>query len=230
MSVSAMNRTLPPSSETRLVEVWPFFAGAAVLAIVWQGPMPERLVASFFAHMTMQMAVIGLSAPLLAFGLLRLFPEVKEKVPADLPLLAAISGLALVWGWHLPQLHDVARLSPSALVLEQGSLFLAGLGLWVGALSLGASGSRKRRWIATGCLLFTAAHLALLGLYLLIQPSPLYACSELCVRMDAPSGLEEQRLGALAMILVGGLSHLTGALAISGRMVPSILSGEGAKA
>ena len=48
--------------------------------------------------------------------------------------------------------------------------------------------------------------------------------------MDAPSGLEEQRLGALAMILVGGLSHLTGALAISGRMVPSILSGEGAKA
>ncbi|WP_084410346.1 cytochrome c oxidase assembly protein [Fulvimarina manganoxydans] len=230
MSAPLMNRTLPPPSETRLFEVWPFFFGAGVLAIVWQGPMPERLVASFFAHMTMQMAVIGLAAPLLAFGLLRLLPELRERIPADLPILAAVSELVFVWGWHLPQLHDVARLSALALVLEQGSLFLAGLGLWIGVLSLGASGSRKRRWIAAGCLIFTAAHLGVLGVYLLIQPDPLYACSELCVRMDAPSGLEEQRLGALAMILVGGLAHLTGALAILGRMVPAIMSGEGGKA
>lgn len=194
--------------------------GLGVLAAAWLGPLPALASGSFAAHMTMHIAVVAGAAPLLAFAIagtgvdpVRVIPHIVAPIPASL------LELVVVWAWHAPALHHAARHEAPALVMEQATFVMAGLLLWIAALG----GDREQRRVRAGsgvvALLFTSMHMTLLGALFALAGRPLFH--------GAPSAVEDQHLGGVIMLLVGGASYLLGGLALTAialraRSVPAV--------
>lgn len=192
----------------------PLALGAAILVLLWAGPLVGRAETSFAAHMILHMGLVAVTAPVLAFGLTRSVPAVGARISARFAILAALAEFVLVWSWHAPALHDLARRETSVLLLEQGSFLLAGLFLWTTALgSLGSPQTGARAAGAAG-LLLTSMHMTLLGALLLLAPRPLYRCGTLCSPLATLTPLEDQQLGGTLMLLVGGAAYLAGGIAL----------------
>ncbi|RIX97937.1 hypothetical protein D3218_17795 [Aureimonas flava] len=191
----------------------PLAAGLALLVGLWAGPLVGRAETSFAAHMVLHMGLVAVAAPALAFGLARSVPAVGRRVSARFAILAALTEFALVWSWHAPALHDAARRETAVLILEQGSFLLAGLLVWTAAFGT-AEGARGARAAGVGALLMTSMHMTLLGALLLFAPRPLYRCGDLCSPLATLTPLEDQQLGGVLMLLVGGAAYLTGGLAL----------------
>ena len=184
-----------------------FAGGVTVLAAAWLGPLPALAGHSFAAHMAMHIAVVAVAAPLLAFGIGGSAADPVRVVPRlVLPLPASMIELIVVWGWHVPALHEAARLQTGAFVLEQGSFAVAGVWLWIAAIG----GDRQQRRLRAGsgiiALLFTSMHMTLLGALFAIGDRPLFHGST----------VGDQHLGGVIMLLVGGASYLLGALYLTG--------------
>lgn len=184
--------------------------GLITLAAVWLGPLPQLARHAFFAHMTMHMGVVAVAAPLLALGLAGgRFDPVCRLPRLFAPIPASVLELIVVWAWHAPALHHLARHSTAGLVAEQGTFLLAGLLVWLSAFG-GTAGRRAGR-TAAGIvgLLLTSMHMTLLGALLALTPRPLYGHVHGAAGLTA---LEDQHLGGAIMLLVGGISYLLGGL------------------
>jgi putative membrane protein len=196
-------------------------AALGTLVIVWAGPL--RLVAghSFTAHMIMHMGVVAVAAPLLALAIADTRFDPSDRLPILLaPLPASLWELVVVWGWHAPVLHAFARGSAIGVALEQASFLAAGLVLWLACISA--------RNAAAGIfgLLFTSMHMTLLGALLALSPRPLYESAH--VHSLGMSALEDQNLGGVVMLGVGGAAYLFGGLVLMARLLnagPSSLPG-----
>lgn len=194
--------------------------GMLVLAAVWLGPLPALARHAFFAHMTMHMAVVAVAAPLLAIGLAAGRYDPVPRAPALFtPIPASILELVVVWAWHAPVLHHAARHTDLALAVEQGAFLFCGLLLWLSAFGGRPSPTGGNR-AAAGVvgLLFTSMHMTLLGALLALAPRPLYEHAGAIAGLTA---LDDQHLGGAIMLLVGGISYLTGGLWLSA----AVLSG-----
>ena len=128
--------------------------------------------------------------------------------------------LVVVWAWHTPAFHHAARHHGAALVTEQGMFFIAGLFLWLSAFGGDDLHRKKRSAAGVVGLLLTAMHMTLLGALLALAPRPLY------VHLNyQPAGfagstpLDDQHLGGAIMLLVGGISYLTGGLWLTLRLL-----------
>lgn len=181
--------------------------GAVILAIAWLGPLPALARTGFFAHMTMHMAVVAVAAPLLAFGIaggrldpVRRAPGLFSAIPAS------VLELVVVWAWHAPVPHHLARQSPWGMAAEQGTFLAAGLLLWLSAFG-GRSGNRTAAGVVA--LLLTSMHMTLLGALLALAPRPVYEHAHGAFGLTP---LEDQHLGGAIMLLVGGASYLVGGL------------------
>lgn len=199
------------------VRTLPLTLGLLILAAAWIGPLPRLASAAFVAHMAMHVSVVAAAAPLIAFGLggsrydpLRRWPLLAA------PLAASALELLVIWSWHAPALHRLARSGGGMLVLEQLSFLLAGLAVWLTAFS-GAADSRMRGAGIVG-LLMTSMHMALLGGLLAVTPRPLYSlgCSGGAFGMTA---LEDQHWGGVLMLFAGGSSYLAGGLYLLARLL-----------
>lgn len=189
--------------------------GLLLLAVLWLGPLPAQAELSFAAHMVMHMGVVAVAAPLLAMALARSrLNPLNRLPPAVVALPAALFELVVVWGWHAPAAHDAARLSTALLVLEQGMFLLAGLVVWLAALAPESHASPVRRGAGVLCLMVTSMHMTLLGALLALAPRVLYQCLELCAASLERTPLEDQSLGGVVMLAVGGVSYLIGGLAV----------------
>lgn len=189
-------------------------AGLVALAAAWLGPLPQLAAASFAAHMSMHVTVVAVAAPLIAAGLAGSRWDPSIRWPAVFaPLLASLIELLVVWGWHAPALHALARHSSSALVIEQASFLAAGLLLWIGAL--GGTASQRPQRAAAGVvgLLLTSMHMTLLGALLALAPRALYA------HAGATSPLPDQQLGGTIMLAAGGIAYLIGGLGIAAQLL-----------
>ncbi|HAW27227.1 MAG TPA: hypothetical protein DCY03_03770, partial [Planctomycetaceae bacterium] len=115
------------TSAYRKVQVWLLLLGLLSLAVAWSGPLPELAHHAFFAHMTMHMLVVAVAAPLLSLAIAgtRFDPVIKYPV-FFAPIPASVAELIIVWAWHAPGLHHLARMTFWGLVAEQGSFLLAG--------------------------------------------------------------------------------------------------------
>ncbi|WP_309392524.1 cytochrome c oxidase assembly protein [Chelatococcus sambhunathii] len=189
-------------------------AGGAALAFAW-APLPAALFGDgFAAHMTSHMTVVAVAAPLLALGLIATGADPSAKWPA---LFAAVPvsfvELVVVWGWHAPAAHDLARASLAAYVAEQASFLLAGLWLWIACL--GHGGSRPRAAQGVVAMLLTSIHMTLLGVLLSTTTVALYAAHH----GGAAAALDQQHIGGIVMLLVGGGVYLTGGLALAARLL-----------
>jgi putative membrane protein len=184
--------------------------GMLTLAAVWLGPLPQLARHAFFAHMVMHMGVLAMAAPLLAMGVAggRLDP-VRHAPGLFAPIPASVMELIVVWTWHAPALHHAARHNTVGLAAEQGVFLLAGLFVWLSAC--GGNSRHRGNRTAAGVvgLLLTSMHMTLLGALLALTLRPLYA------HIDGFTGLtplQDQHLGGVIMLVVGGVSYLLGGL------------------
>jgi putative membrane protein len=187
--------------------------GGLLLAGLWLGPLPEMARSSFALHMVLHIGVVALAAPMLAFGIAGSRADPARAAPRLFaPLPASALELVIVWAWHTPLLHHLAREQTWGLVTEQASFLAAGLLVWSAALG-GRSGQRQERAAAgIAGLLMTSMHMTLLGALLAVTPRPLFH------HATAPAfgltALEDQHLGGVLMLIGAGLPYLAGALAL----------------
>lgn len=190
---------------------WMVIAGFIVLAAAWLGPLPELSRQVFTAHMSLHVSVIAIAAPLLAIGIAGSRFDPVRNMPAVLaPIPASILELVVVWAWHAPALHHLARQSAAMLAIEQASFLGAGLLVWMSAF--GGSGIQQRERAIAGIsgLLLTSMHMTLLGVLLALADRPLYVHAPAQHQLLAP--LLDQHLGGVIMLSAGGAVYLAGAL------------------
>jgi len=184
--------------------------GLAALALAWSG-LAAQFAPSFTAHMIMHMLVVTVAAPLIALAIASTRFDPSARAPfVFAPLPASLWELVAVWGWHAPALHAFARGSTAGIVLEQASFLAAGLILWVACI-----GARSAAAGVFG-LLFTSMHMTLLGALLALAPRPLYAHVH---DLAGLSAIEDQNLGGVVMLGVGGAVYLIGGLALMARLL-----------
>jgi putative membrane protein len=200
-------------------------SGLLVLAAAWIGPLPGLAEHSFTAHMIMHVAVVAVSAPLLAVGLagtrldpVRLVPSLAAPIPAS------ILELVVVWGWHAPLLHHAARSMPHALVWEQMMFLAAGLLVWSSAFGGRAADRAARAGAGIAALLLTSMHMTLLGALLTLTQHPLYHHTH---GLAGLTPLEDQQLGGVVMLAFGGVSYLIGGLVLLARLLRTSAAEDG---
>lgn len=179
-------------------------AGGVLLAAAWLGPLPALAAGSFVAHMVLHVSVVAVAAPLIGVGLADA-AFLRRLRPLLAPIPVSLVEFLIVWGWHAPWLHGLARTSTGALVAEQATFFAAGFLLWAAAF--------RARPASSGAgilaLLLTSMHMILLGTLLTLAPRPLY---HIASGADPAGLLTDQQLGGVLMLLGGGLPYLVGAL------------------
>ena len=120
----------------------------------------------------------------------------------------------VVWAWHAPAQHHAARGSTALLVLEQASFLAVGLALWLAAFGGDVLHRRERAAAGIGGLLLTSMHMTLLGVLLAVAGRPLYAHGH-AFAAGLPFGLsslQDQHLGGVLMLGIGGTAYLAGGL------------------
>jgi putative membrane protein len=201
-------------------------AALAALACVWLTPLTGALPGPFSAHMATHMTVVAVAAPLLALALAGTAFDPVRRLPA--PLLAVPASLVellVVWGWHAPALHDLARRSSFGFVAEQATFLASALVVWLCVAAPDRRGSPHddgptRHQPASGstratgviALLLTSMHMTLLGALLALAPRPLY-------HAHAAAQLADQQLGGALMLAVGGAVYLGGGLLLAATLV-----------
>lgn len=191
--------------------------GLLALAFAWLGPARWLAPGPFSAHMTMHMTVVAVAAPLLALGLAGGGLDPVRRWPALFPPVpASIVELLVVWGWHAPAPHHLARHATPWLVLEQATFLASGLLVWLasvgGARAPGGGGAGDRAGAGLVALLLTSMHMTLLGALLALPPRPLYDHGAHAPGLDA---LADQHLGGAIMLVVGGVAYLAGGLGLA---------------
>ncbi len=179
--------------------------------------MPLLAPSAFFVHMTMHMGVVAVAAPFLAIGIAggRLDPVARiPQLFAPIPI--SLLELVVVWTWHAPGLHHLARHTVMGLLAEQFMFLVCGLLLWLSAF--GGSSPHDANRAAAGVigLLLTMMHMVLLGALLALTPRTLYAHGESHTGLTP---LEDQHLGGAIMLVGGGVSYLLGGLWLSVRLL-----------
>lgn len=193
-------------------------AACVVLSAAWLGLAPFWSELGFLGHMTVHVMVIAAAAPLLAIGLAGTRYDPTPFAPVLFaPMFATVLELVVVWGWHAPALHFAARTSMPVLALEQVSFLTAGLLVWLAAFGKGAGRAPGASGAGILALFLTSMHMTLLGALLALSPRPLFDPTICGVGSLGP--LEDQHLGGVLMLLVGGASYLAGALVLMTRIL-----------
>jgi putative membrane protein len=206
-----------------LVAAWPLAAGLAALAALWLGPLPAMSARAFSPHMLLHLGVIAVAAPLIAGGVRRLMARVRGvDLSVGAALAAVLFDMAVVWGWHIPALHESAALGDGAFVLQQASFLGAGLLLWLVALS---GGARAAAGIGMLSMLFTFMHMAMLGVLIALAPRLLYA-PEVCLGAFGFDRLEDQQFGGALMAAGGGLPYLIAGCILAYRLIAEPADGD----
>ncbi|EAU41755.1 hypothetical protein FP2506_15019 [Fulvimarina pelagi HTCC2506] len=212
MVEAALRRDSRGSREIWSRHLWPLWLGAGFLAIVWFGPLPARAGGSFASHMVMHMTVVAIAAPLISIGIARAVPDLANRITPGFAIFASFAEFVVVWGWHTPVPHDLARTETIAFTAEQASFLVAGVLVWLSALGPTGEGRLKARAAGVVGLLVTSMHMTLLGALLLLSPRTLYACAELCAPAATMTPLGDQQAGGVIMLIVGGAAYLIGGL------------------
>ena len=124
-------------------------------------------------------------------------------------LLAGAFEMLVVWGWHVPLLHDAAGHDAVILVSEQASFLIAGLAVWVAIFTARTTGSTVAAALVAA---LTFSHMSMFGLLLALVPQLIYD-RRLCQGFPGVSPLDDQHLGG-ALMVAGGLFYLVAAVAL----------------
>lgn len=183
-------------------------AGAGVLLAAWAGPLPWLVPGSFAAHMLLHMSVVGFGVPLLAMGLA---PRLRMGSAGLVwPIAVSVLDLIVVWGWHAPYLHHLSRAEPLMLALEQASFAGAALLVWLIAFS-------GPPLAGAMTLFFTSMHMTLLGALIGLATRPIYPGHDHGTGWPGLSAIDDQHVGGVVMLAIGGIVYLGGGLVLAAR-------------
>ncbi|WP_340160543.1 cytochrome c oxidase assembly protein [uncultured Hoeflea sp.] len=199
----------------RVVRFWPLAAGLLLLAGLWLGPLPGMARRAFSPHMILHLGVMVVAAPLIVIGFMRLSPP--DLVPRFRYLgafAASVFDFAVVWGWHVPALHEAAARLDPAFALQQLSFLAAGLWLWWICLAGRDAGSGAAGAFA---MLFASMHMAMLGVLLVLAPTLVYA-PQFCLGAFGLDPLQDQQFGGGLMALFGALPYVAGGAYLASRL------------
>lgn len=193
--------------------------GFCLLALLWLGPLPALSRHAFSAHMALHMGVVAFAAPLIAIGAAgKWFDPVRRAPALFAPIPASLTELAVVWAWHAPALHHLARHYTPGFVAEQAMFLISGLFVWLSAFGGDFGRTKSRSAAGVVALLLTSMHMTLLGALLALSSRTLYV--HLPGAADLPA-IDDQHLGGAIMLLAGGLSYLAGGLWLMVRLLRS---------
>lgn len=190
--------------------------GFALLAALWLGPLPAMSRTAFSAHMLLHLGIVALAAPLLAQGLAQTGLRLDKLAHLQRwTILAFAAEMLVVWGWHVPALHEAAALHAGVFVLQQFSFLAVGLAIWL----LGFA-TQSRHGIALALIGFflTFAHMTMLGMILIMAPKLIYP-PELCLGAFGFTQLDDQRLGGILMAAWSGIVYFVGTVALGMRLL-----------
>ena len=189
---------------------------AALVAAVGLAYVPTPLTPGdpFARHMLRHMLLVAVIAPLLVVVL----PTPKRPIPDATVLAATVAEFVVVWGWHLPLLHDLAQVATAVFLLEQASFLAVGYWLWRSALQTGSE------LAAVGALLLTSMHMTLLGALLVLAAEPLYHAHG-----EHVATLAGQQIGGVLMLGIGTPVYLVVALARLRRALGPAPGGDAAR-
>src|SRR5688572_21600539 len=176
------------------------------LAVAWIALARNRESQPFHEHMAVHITLVAMVAPLLAFTIAGSSWDPFRKSAAWSPVVISLAELVVVWVWHAPAMHELARRSTVALAAEQLSFLLSGVLLWTAVIG-GEQVSRNGGGILA--LLLTAMHMTLLGALLALSPRPFYEHSH---AIPLSFALHDQHLGGAIMLVGGGVTYLAGGL------------------
>jgi putative membrane protein len=192
--------------------------GILILAGLWLGPLPRMAGHAFSMHMAMHMGVVAIAAPLLAIGLAGTRADPVRRWPSYFPPVPlSLLELVVVWAWHAPALHHLARHETIGLIAEQGMFFVTGTLVWLSAFGGDAAERRGRAGAGVAALLLTSMHMTLLGALLALTPRALYVHAS--GNGGSLSNVEDQHLGGAIMLVVGGVSYLAGGLWLTAELL-----------
>lgn len=191
--------------------------GITTLTLLWIGPLATLSRTSFAAHMVLHIGVVAVAAPLIGYAIAKRLPA-TERFSAALSwcLVAGLFEMLVVWGWHIPLLHDAAAESTPLFVIEQASFLTAALALWTAAMT---ARTRQTAGAAVIVLFLTFTHMSMFGLVLTLAPRLLYD-PRLCQAAFGLNRLDNQHLGGIIMI-AGGLPYLAATIFAAHRLVAS---------
>lgn len=177
--------------------------------------------AGFAGHMAVHVTNIAVAAPLLAMALAPRFARLSRIFPwMSAPLVASFVEFVVLWGWHTPQLHALAREAPWAFLLEQAMFLTVSFLLWAPAFAALLSDDRRSMGASVVALLFTSMHMTLLGALIVFAPHELFSGVPAAANICGLSGEEDQVVGATMMLIAGATVYLAGGL----RLVAALLS------
>lgn len=181
-------------------------AGVMILILAWGTPLPAFSRHAFFGHMIMHMLVVAVAAPIIALGIIGTrFDPTLSYTKLFAPIPAATGELIIVWGWHAPFFHHFARNTTTGLILEQGSFLLAGVWVWLACFG----GRPTNKGAGVIGLLLTSMHMTFLGALLSLSTRPIYDHHHSGGHFSV---LQDQHIGGAIMLIVGGISYLSGGL------------------
>jgi putative membrane protein len=157
-------------------------------------------------HMLTHILLMNAMAPVLALLLIELPNTYGGRLMLKRTLVpATFFQIAFLWGWHAPQVLEVAIADRDVSVAMQASLF--GAGLWFWATVFATSG--VSRWQAIFALLVTGKLSCLLGALLLFAPSAIFELPIASVHQaGTATALVDQQLAGLLMITACPLSYV----------------------
>ena len=156
---------------------------------------------------------MAVAAPFIALGIAGTRFDPVHKAPALFaPIPASVVELIIVWAWHAPALHHLARHNTTGLVAEQATFLVSGLLMWLSAFGGDVRHDRNRRAGGIVGLLLTSMHMTLLGALLALSPRPLFHPVSHIAELAGLTPLDDQHLGGAIMLLVGGIAYLMGGL------------------
>lgn len=217
----AVHKDTPPTGFSRLIPargmaVWPVWAGIAILAVLWLGPLPALSRQVFHLHMVLHLGVVVVAAPLLAAGLKRInVGDWAARYLLFWAVTASLFEMLVVWSWHIPALHEAASRYDLVFVLQQLSFLVAGVLIWLVSFS---GKSRVGAGIGAVALMMTFMHMTMLGVLLSLASELLYDPS-LYSTGPLAEKLQDQSLGGILMALGGGFPYLIGGLVLAYRLI-----------
>lgn len=207
-------------------QIW-LLAGLGSLSVAWSHVHTLVAGAAFTGHMVGHMLLVAAAAPALAAAVADSQVDPAVRWPRLFSAVPASFGeLIVVWAWHAPALHLLARHHRGMFAAEQLSFLAAGLWLWI-ALVGGRRDTRSdRSATAVLALLLTFGHMTLLGALLSLAPRLLYVHGP---DADVVSGLADQQRGGSIMLIVSALVYVPAALWFSHRLLHLTPSRRGAR-
>lgn len=172
-------------------------------------------------HMAIHIALMNFVGPLIALAAIASSPSTFRPLlsRSGTLLSATIAQIVAIWAAHTPALLAVASSHAVPHAALQGTLLLIALWFW------GAVFSQPPRhfWRALLGLVFTGKLFCLLGALLVFAPRPLYSLHAHGPHSaGAFTGIEDQQLAGLLMLLACPLSYLLAGIVISSRSLRAL--------